>query len=111
MKIASLSIAVLLGASLLSACSKAEDRVTFDGQFFRAKLSKVDKQRDQFSIEVSPVSASLDGARDAGRYEATRYCIKNYGTSVVIWAMGLDAEDGTLRVENDKLQLRGACNP
>lgn len=100
---------VLVGAVALTACDKRDDQIAFDGKIFRAKLSTVDKQRDQFSIEVSPASASLVGAREAGRYEATRYCIENYGSSDVDWVAGPDAEDGTLTVRDDRLLLRGAC--
>lgn len=95
----------------LAACGLNENRPTFDGKLFRAKLSKVDKQRDQFSVTVSPVSQSLDGAREAGRYEATKHCIAQFGTSDIVWVNGPDGEEGTLIVTDDKLQLRGACKP
>lgn len=102
---------LLIAALLLSACSgqKKADRVTFDGHLFRASAKKVDKQRFDFEVTVRPVSASLEGARNAGRYEATRYCIGNFGSSEVAWTDGPDAEDGRLRVSNDSLLLRGRC--
>ena len=94
----------------LSACNDKEDAIAFDGQYFRAKVSKVDKQRDQFTVTVGPVSASLDGAREAGRYEATKYCIEQYGTSDKTWVVGPDSPSEALRIEGDKLVLRGACD-
>ena len=99
----------LVSALGLTACSDKDDLIPFDGHIYRAKLSKVDKQRDQFSIEVQPASASLKGAREAGRYEATRYCIANYGSSDIIWVAGPDDAEETLTVSNDRLMLRGAC--
>jgi hypothetical protein len=51
----------------------------------------------------------LVGAREAGRYEATKYCINQYGTSDIAWVSGPDVEDGSLTINNDELQLRGAC--
>ena len=54
---------------------------------------------------------SLDGAREAGRYEAIRYCIANFGSSDIAWTEGPDAEDGTLTIANDRLLLRGTCTP
>lgn len=102
---------VLASAMGLAACAQDDQRPSFDGKQFRGKISKVDKQRDQFSIVVSPVSQSLAGAREAGRFEATKYCIAQYGTSDVEWINGPDGEEGTLSVVNDKLQLRGACAP
>jgi len=104
-------LATLLCVGLVAACGPDEDQLRFDGKFYRAKLSKVDKQRSQFAIQVSPASASLTGAREAGRYEATRYCIAQFGTSDVTWISGPDVEDDALVLTNDKLQLRGTCAP
>ncbi|WP_415402579.1 hypothetical protein [Tateyamaria sp. SN3-11] len=102
--------ALLIAVLALSACAERRaDRIAFDGVFFRSTASKVEKDRSEFEIGVSPVSASLEGAREAGRYEATRYCIDNFGTSDINWVEGPDAEDGTLRISGDKLVLRGAC--
>lgn len=105
--------ALLIVALLLSACSgdRRADRVAFDGVFFRSNASKVDRKRDRFEVSVSPVSASLEGAREAGRYEAIRYCIENFGSSDIEWTDGPDAEDGTLTIANDRLLLSGACAP
>ena len=103
-----LQIAVLF----LTACTeRRSERVAFDGVFFRSNSSKVDRQRDQCEVSFSPVSASREGAREAGRYEAIRYCIKQFGSSDITWTEGPDAEDGTFRINGDKLVLRGACTP
>ena len=93
----------------LVACTPSKQGPAFDGLTFRAKLSKVDKQRDQFLVTVYKTSQSLAGAREAGRYEATKYCINQYGTSDIAWMSGPDVEDGGLTITNDELQLRGAC--
>ncbi|WP_299296663.1 hypothetical protein [uncultured Tateyamaria sp.] len=112
MRPALLTGVLLIAALLLSACAERRaDRVAFDGVFFRSTAKKVDKQRDQFEVSVTPVSASLDGAREAGRYEAIRYCIAQFGTSTIDWVNGPDAEDGRLTISGDKLLLRGACAP
>lgn len=103
---------VLIAVLFLAACNERKaNRVAFDGVFFRATSGKVDKQREEFEVGVSPVSASLEGAREAGRYEAIRYCIKQFGSSDIAWIEGPDAEDGTLRISGDKLLLRGTCTP
>jgi hypothetical protein len=103
---------VLIAALLLSACGQRKaDKVAFDGVYFRSTASKIDKKRDRFEIAVAPASSSMAGAREAGRYEATRYCIDNFGTSDMDWSEGPDAADGTLTVANDKLILRGTCTP
>ncbi|MFL4470839.1 hypothetical protein ACERZ8_13450 [Tateyamaria armeniaca] len=102
---------LLIAALMLSACSgeRKADRIAFDGQFFRASAKKVDRERLDFEVTVRPVSASLEGARAAGAYEATRYCVGNFGTSDIEWTNGPDGEDGTLRIANDRLLLLGTC--
>jgi hypothetical protein len=102
---------VLASVLALTACAQNKNNPKFDGHTFRAKLSKVEKQRDQFSVVVSPASSSLEGVREAGRYEATKYCIAQFGTSDIVWVNGPDAEDNQLIISDDKLQLRGACAP
>lgn len=91
----------------LAGC-QTQDRILFDGKYFRTKASKVDKQHDQFTVTVRNASQSIEGAREAGRYEATRYCVGKYGSSDIAWAVGPDTP-GALRLVDDKLIFRGAC--
>ncbi|MEP1587602.1 MAG: hypothetical protein ABJR46_17910 [Tateyamaria sp.] len=105
-----LTALLLIAALLLSACvERRADRIAFDEEFFRATSKKLDKDRINFEVTVRPVSASLEGARDAGRQEATRYCVGNFGSSDIDWIEGPDAEDGRLRVSRDTLRLVGRC--
>ena len=106
-----LAFGLLVVLALLASCGNQDDKIAFDGQVFRSKAKVVDKEKDHIEIEVRPVSASLDGAREAGRYEATRYCIANYGTSNVVWSLSPDAEESALKIENDTLLLQGVCTP
>lgn len=98
-----------VAAALLAGCNSRDDRIAFDGHFFRAKLSKVDGQRDVFTVTVRNVSQSLDGAREAGRYEATKYCIQNYGSSDIRWVVGPETPPQNLRIVDDSLTFQGAC--
>lgn len=102
-------IGVALCAGLLAACTSSEDRIIFDGQFYNAKIRKVERQLDEFVVTVKPVSKSLQGAREAGRYEATVYCVNTYGSSDIIWAAGPDAPEGQLNIDKDTLTLQGRC--
>lgn len=102
----------LIGALAVTAgCSiqRKKDRVLFDGHAFRTKAKVVDKKvsRADFTVSIDGVSASLDGAREAGRYAGTRYCIENYGTSKIDWKTGPDTEQ--LRVVDDKMTFAGTC--
>ncbi len=105
---------VMTAATLLAACGEAPssaNRVAFDGEFFRASAKHVNKKASpsEFTVTVNGVSASLDGAREAGRYEATKFCIRNFGSSRIDWKLSPDAEAQNLRIENDKLTFAGTC--
>lgn len=101
----------LIATVLLTACSpeRRSDRIAFDGQLFRASAKKLDKQRLDFEVTVRPVSASLNGALEAGLHEGIRYCIGNFGTSEIDWVNGPEADDNTLQISNDRLVLQGTC--
>ena len=101
-----LTLATGLG---LSACGGRDDDIPFDGQFYRTKLSKVDGQRAVFQVTAEPVSASLEGAREAARYEATTYCVTEYGSSDIVWVISPDADTSLLPIQGDTLTLQGAC--
>ena len=98
-------------AFALSACSeRREERVLFEGEYFRANASRVDRDdRTSFSVQVAGISRSFEGALEAGRYEATRYCVQQFGTSDIIWIEGPDDDAETLDIKNDRLTLRGSC--
>lgn len=106
------SILLLSATVALSACANAKvnsgRNVEFDGMRFSSKLSK-GETREEFSVLVREPSKSLAGAREAGRYEGTKYCIKNFGTSEVIWSNGPDDDDEALVIVDDTLSLQGRC--
>ena len=93
----------------LAACNADDKRIAFDGRYFKAKAQPVDKKVTlaDFTVTVKGVSASYEGARAAGGYEGTRYCIEKYGTSKIDWAVGPDTEG--LSVIDDTITLRGTC--
>jgi hypothetical protein len=100
---------IVLCVGFLTGCTSTDDRIFFDGQFYNAKLRKVERQLDQFVVTVNPVSKSLVGAREAGRYEAVVHCVNLFGSSDIIWAAGPDAPEGQLDIEKDVLTLAGKC--
>ncbi|MEP2532830.1 hypothetical protein [Shimia sp.] len=106
------SVVCLLGVTLaLSACNRRKkDDVSFNGVHFKSHAEKVSKEeRDRFTVEVQKVSQNFDGAREAGRYAGTKYCIKEYGTSTIEWAIGPDTE--TIIPVDDMITLEGYCRP
>ena len=108
----------ILGAVVLLAvvagCTKREDKLfPFDGHYYKVKSSPVDKKVTlaDFTLTVSQVSQSLDGAREAGGYEGIRYCIKYFGSSKIDWKVGPDTEPKNLRIVDDTLSFAGRCDP
>lgn len=104
-----LAIGALCSVAALAACSKKEDRVYFNGIHYPSKETAGKDDRKLFKVAVRRVEKGMDGAREAGRYGGTRYCLKNFGTSEIEWIQGPDAEDGTLVVEGGRLILTGRC--
>lgn len=111
--------ALCLGALFLTAgCERNTDRLfahEADGQtvFFRATASAVDRRtsRADFTVTVRDVSQSLAGAREAGRFEGTKYCIANFGNSRIRWSVGPDTAPEHLRIVDDRLSFAGRCDP
>ena len=102
-------VLILTMSTALLACEGRDDRLPFDGQYYRAKASKVDGDLEQFQVTVQPVSTSFEGALEAGRYQATRYCVLTFGNSAIDWVIGPDQDPESYAIINDTLVLRGAC--
>ncbi len=104
-------IALLTGAALaLAACGQNRGyQPLFDGVQFRGKAERLSDDRREFAATARPVSRSLEGAREAARFQATKYCIRNFGSSRVDWTYGPDDAEDALQIEDDTLRVRGAC--
>ena len=111
-KLFSCSTLVLFSFFVLMGCSNPldleENKVPFDGHYFSSKITQNKTDDRYFTLKVRRASRSLSGAREAGRYEATRFCIKNFGTSDIKWALGPDDEN--LGLTGRILKLRGKCD-
>lgn len=113
-----IAVALLCGAAVLAGCANVRDKlsnsekVTFDGHYFISSVDRLDrKEREHIKVYVRNPQQSLKGAREAGRYEAVKYCIKEYGTSRIVWISGPDVEDGALVYDKGRLMFEGKCNP
>ncbi len=100
-----------VGLSVAGCAKMKRDKgVLFDGKAFRTKAEQVGDDRADFVVTVFKASQTLDGAREAGRWAATKYCIKQYGDSGTEWANGgPGAKDAQLVLRDDTLQFRGRC--
>lgn len=102
-------IAAVCAALALTACGKPGERVRFDGNYYPADLTKSGERREEFSVAVRDPGQGIDGAREAGRYEATRYCVETFGDSDIAWQPGYGPADGRAIAANGALILRGSC--
>lgn len=106
-------IAILLLCGLcVTACASlnaGRKGQSFDGHYFRTSAKKVGEDRSQFEVTVRKATASIAGAQEAGRVESARYCIENYGSSVVNWVIGPDDDPETYVLDGDTLVLSGTC--
>ena len=97
---------------MMTGCSNPfeleENKVSFDGYYFSSKLSRSKLDGRSFDLTIRRANRSLSGAREAGRYEATRFCIKNYGTSDIKWV--LDPDDHSIGLTGKVLKLSGQCD-
>jgi hypothetical protein len=95
--------------------SNVTDRITgsgrqvFDGQMFRASLAHDRDAPAAFVVRVQDAAKSLTGAREAGRYEATKHCIEYFGNSAAVWSVGPDSPDEALVFDGGALVLTGRC--
>ena len=93
----------------LAACGKPGERMRFNGNYYPAKLQQTGESRESFVVSVSDPGQGIEGAREAGRFEATRFCIETFGDSTIDWRAGYDPDAGAAVIDNGRLILRGAC--
>jgi len=102
-------IAAALAAALLAGCQNKDDRVAFDGKYYSAKVSLVEKQRDVFVVTVRDLDQGIDGARATAEYEGVAYCVRTFGSSKIDRAVGPDTPAAQLRIADGTLSYQGTC--
>ena len=103
-------ILALMTVTMLGGCVERSKRVLFDGKHYPTRERAVSKEdRNSFTVSVRRASQGIDGAREAGRHGGSKYCIKNFGTSEIDWAVGPDDAAASLVQSNGNLVLSGRC--
>ena len=105
-------ILIGLGAlATLAACNSQPDELAvFDGAVYRTSLkAERGDPRGQFNVVVRDAAQGLSGAREAGRYEAIKHCIRETASSEIEWAIGPDTADSALPISEGSLILTGRC--
>ena len=100
------SFLIMVGCS--NPLEPEENKVSFDGYYFSSKLTQNKVDDRSFDLTVRRANRSLSGAREAGRYKATRFCINNFGTSDIKWVLGPD--DQSIGLTGKVLKLSGQCD-
>ncbi|MBV0911437.1 hypothetical protein [Anianabacter salinae] len=100
---------------VLPSCSRVTNAVsgdaptTFEGIRFKSKLSASSDDRRAFTVNVTPFTVNPRAALESGRYEATKYCLREYGGSDTDWTVGPDADPAGFQPVNDTVVLSGRC--
>lgn len=76
---------------------------------FKAKLKKGDDRRD-FSVAVANRGAGLSEVRESVRFEATKYCLLNYGGSEADWTIDPATKDWAFAQDGDRLVFTARCS-
>jgi hypothetical protein len=98
---------------LAASCGVLEDRqnraVTFEGIRFNADVRGSGEEGRDMVITVRPASVNVGAALEAGRYEAVKYCLRNFGGSDAEWQIGPDTPPEQITVTDDTITLVGRC--
>ena len=108
---AAVGMAVVVSV-LLAGCTgtiRNVNAVKFDGHYFTGRAAKIKTDPHGFTVRIRNAAKSIAGAREAARYEATIYCIEQFGTSDIIWSVGPD--DDAISLSKGSLTLAGRCDP
>ena len=105
-----LIISLVLGTASCSLFSRDKSRNATSERVlpFKAKLSSGEDKRD-IAIAVVNKGAGVEEVRESVRFEATKYCLLNYGGSDAEWQMSSVSEDWAFTQDGDKLVFNARC--
>jgi hypothetical protein len=95
-------VAVLIA---LAGCSERAP-ILFDGESFKSKSKAVSDDNRTFTVETRDAAGREEAAVKAARYEATLYCMNQFGTSDMVWTA---ESDDIVLTEDGKLVREGQC--
>jgi len=100
----------LIAMTVLAGCAEREQRVLFNGNYYPGKARAQKEDRRNFTASVRRAGRGLEGAQQAVLYEATRYCLTNFGTSEIAWSgVPVGAEGPVYGRSGDTVSVRGRC--
>lgn len=96
-----------IGSGASTAGAK-RNTVDINGVRYRSKVSVDSEDKRDFTINVSP-AGNVVNAQEAGRYQATVYCLRTFGGSDKDWVLSPDVEPQEARISDNGLVLQGRC--
>ena len=102
------SIAILLGG-----CGTVRDRLFGGSQAdralpYRASLTKGDDRRE-ISVRVRAGAVSVSAVRESVRFQATRYCLTNFGGADTLWRINPATGDWAFTRDGQDMIFQGRC--
>lgn len=100
----------LIMLTVLAGCAEREERVFFEGNYYPGKARAEKEDRRNFTASVRRAGRGMEGAQQAVVYEATRYCLENFGTSEITWSGVPEGAEGPVYGRSgDTVSVRGRC--
>tara|TARA_R110000851_G_scaffold194302_7_gene345121 strand:- start:582 stop:935 length:354 start_codon:yes stop_codon:yes gene_type:complete len=101
---------VLIALTVLAGCAEREERVLFNGNYYPGKARAEKQDRRNFTASVKRAGRGIEGAQQAALYEATRYCLDNFGTSEIAWVGVPEGGKGPVYARSgDTVSVTGRC--
>ena len=100
-------------ALTLSGCGLRERIFGTDGTSdralpYRASLARGEDRRD-ITVRVRAQNATVAQVRESARFQATRYCLTNYGGSETHWTLDARTGDWAFVQDGDEMVFTGRC--
>lgn len=77
---------------------------------FRTRVAATTADGRGFVATTSGAGRSPAGAAEAGRTQANAYCVRRFGGSEIVWAVGPDGPAGPIAVDGaGRVTLSGTC--
>lgn len=104
-----IALCLLLTVSVVAGCNRNNTRnVDSERELpFKAKLSKGEDPRD-VAISVAHKGSDLEAVRESVRFEATKYCLINFGGSEAEWDIDPATGDWAFVAEGDSAYIFNA---
>lgn len=101
---------ILIALTVLAGCAEREERVLFNGNYYPGKARAEKQDRRNFTAFVRRAGRGIEGAQQAVLYEATRYCLDNFGTSEIAWSGVPEGAKGPAYARSgDTVSVTGRC--